>query len=125
MVGIRCRDRDGEHELRADLVIGCDGRTSGVRADALLPLIEQPVRFDAWWFRLPTEVQVGSSSLPRTGPGSVFVMISRRGYVQAARLIPKGSDAALRAAGIDAPSTRSPPRHPSWRTPPPGWTGAK
>lgn len=102
VVGVRCRDRDGEHELRADLVIGCDGRTSGVRADALLPLIELPVHFDAWWFRLPTEVQVGSSLLPRTGPGSVFVMIPRRGYVQAARLIPKGGDAALRAAGIDA-----------------------
>ena len=99
VVGVRCRGRDGEEELRADLVIGCDGRTSGVRADALLPLTELPVRFDAWWFRLPTEVNVGSSLLPRTGPGSVFVMIPRRGYVQAARLIPKGSDAELRAAG--------------------------
>ncbi|MFT4225155.1 FAD-dependent oxidoreductase [Micropruina sp.] len=102
VVGVRCRTRDGEEELRADLVIGCDGRTSGVRADALLPLTELPVRFDAWWFRLPTEVNVGSSLLPRTGPGSVFVMIPRRGYVQAARLIPKGSDAELRAAGIGA-----------------------
>lgn len=102
VVGVRCRDGDGEHELPADLVIGCDGRGSTVRADALLPLTELPVRFDAWWFRLPTEVSVGSSLLPRTGAGSVFVMIPRRGYVQAARLIPKGSDAGLRAAGIDA-----------------------
>lgn len=102
VVGVRCRDTDGEHELPADLVIGCDGRGSTVRADALLPLTELPVRFDAWWFRLPTEANVGSSLLPRTGAGSVFVMIPRRGYVQAARLIPKGSDAGLRAAGIDA-----------------------
>ncbi len=102
VVGVRCRGRDGEEELSADLVVGCDGRDSGVRADALLPLVELPVRFDAWWFRLPTEVSVGSSLLPRTGGGSVFVMIPRRGYVQAARLIPKGSDAGLRAAGIDA-----------------------
>ena len=101
VVGVRARGRDGEEELRADLVIGCDGRWSGVRADALLPLVELPVRFDAWWFRLPTQVSVGSSLLPRTGPGSVFVMIPRRGYVQTARLIPKGADAELRAAGID------------------------
>lgn len=101
VVGVRCRGRDGEEELSADLVVGCDGRDSGVRADALLPLVELPVRFDAWWFRLPTEVSVGSSLLPRTGGGSVFVMIPRRGYVQAARLIPKGSDAGLRAAGIE------------------------
>lgn len=83
-------------------MIGCDGRTSDVRADALLPLVELPVRFDAWWFRLPTDVEVGSSLLPRTAPGSVFVLIPRRGYVQAARLIPKGSDAELRDAGIEA-----------------------
>jgi 2-polyprenyl-6-methoxyphenol hydroxylase-like FAD-dependent oxidoreductase len=102
VVGVRCRGGDGEQELPADLVIGCDGRTSDVRADALLPLVELPVRFDAWWFRLPTDVEVGSSLLPRTAPGSVFVMIPRRGYVQAARLIPKGSDAELRDAGIEA-----------------------
>ncbi|MFT4218698.1 MAG: FAD-dependent oxidoreductase [Micropruina sp.] len=101
VVGVRCRDEDGEHDLLSDLVIGCDGRRSDVRADALLPLIELPVHFDAWWFRLPTEV-AGSSLVPRAAPGAVFVMIPRRGYVQAARLIPKGSDAELRAAGMDA-----------------------
>ena len=102
VVGVRARGKDGEKELHADLVIGCDGRTSGVRADALLPLVELPVRFDAWWFRLPTQVGVGSSLLPRTGGRSVFVMIPRRGYIQTARLIPKGTDAELRAAGIEA-----------------------
>lgn len=101
-VGVRCNGPGGEEELRADLVIGCDGRRSAVQEDALLPLIELPVSFDAWWFRLPTPAQVGSSLLPRSGPGTVFVMIPRRGYVQAARLIPKGSDAELRAAGIGA-----------------------
>ncbi len=102
VIGVRCRGKGGEEELRADLVVGCDGRWSGVRADAKLASIEVPVGFDAWWFRLPTEVNVGSSLLPRSAPGAVFVMIPRRGYVQAARLIPKGSDSELRAAGIDA-----------------------
>ncbi|MFT4296003.1 MAG: FAD-dependent oxidoreductase [Micropruina sp.] len=102
VTGVRCRGVDGDQELPADLVIACDGRTSDVRAAAGLPMVEHRVNLDVWWFRLPTRVPIGSSLLPRTGPGTVFVMIPRRDYVQAARLIPKGSDAALRAEGIAA-----------------------
>ena len=102
VVGVDCTGPDGELQLRADLVIACDGRDSRLRRDALLPVVEHPVPMDVWWFRLPTDAAIGESLLPRTGPGSVFVLIPRRGYVQAARLIPKGSDARLRAEGVDA-----------------------
>ena len=102
VTGVRCRGADGEEELPAEVVIACDGRDSLLRQEALLPLIEHPVPMDVWWFRLPTDAVVGESLLPRTGPESVFVLIPRRGYVQAARLIPKGSDARLRADGIEA-----------------------
>ena len=102
VVGVDCTGPEGELQLRADLVIACDGRESRLRRDALLPVVEHPVPMDVWWFRLPTDAAIGESLLPRTGPGSVFVLIPRRGYVQAARLIPKGSDARLRADGIEA-----------------------
>lgn len=102
VVGVDCTSAEGELELRADLVIACDGRDSVLRQEALLPVIEHPVPMDVWWFRLPTDAPIGESLLPRTGPGAVFVLIPRRGYVQAARLIPKGSDARLRADGIEA-----------------------
>lgn len=100
VVGVRVVGAAGEEELRADLVIACDGRWSTLRAAALLPLVEFEVPFDVEWFRLPTDGQLGESLLPRIGAGSAFIMIPRRDYVQAARLIPKGSDAELRAAGI-------------------------
>ena len=55
VTGVRYTTPDGPGELRADLVVGCDGRTSVVRRDAALPIREYPVPFDVWWFRLPRD----------------------------------------------------------------------
>lgn len=69
VAGVRCRTSAGEEVLRADLVIGGDGRWSAVRADAQLPLIEHSVGLDVWWFRLPTDGQI-SESLLRGSPAA-------------------------------------------------------
>ena len=53
VTGVRYTGPDGPGELRADLTVGCDGRTSVVRRDAGLPIRDYPVPFDVWWFRLP------------------------------------------------------------------------
>ena len=103
VTGVRYTSPDGPGELRADLVVGCDGRTSAVRRDAGLPIREYPVPFDVWWFRLPRGEEAQQFSLiPRTKPGRALIMIPREGYFQIAYLIPKGSDAELRARGLDA-----------------------
>ena len=103
VTGVRYTSPDGPGELRADLVVGCDGRTSAVRRDARLPIREYPVPFDVWWFRLPRgEEEEQFSLIPRTKPGRALIMIPREGYFQIAYLIPKGSDAELRARGLDA-----------------------
>jgi 2-polyprenyl-6-methoxyphenol hydroxylase-like FAD-dependent oxidoreductase len=102
VTGVRYTSPDGPGELRADLVVGCDGRTSVVRRDAGLPIREYPVPFDVWWFRLPRNQTAQYSLIPRTGPGRALIMIPREGYFQIAYLIPKGKDAELRAAGLDA-----------------------
>jgi 2-polyprenyl-6-methoxyphenol hydroxylase-like FAD-dependent oxidoreductase len=101
VTGVRYTSPDGEGELRADLVVGCDGRTSVVRRDAGLPIHEYPVPFDVWWFRMPRDHQAQFSLIPRTKPGRALIMIPREGYFQIAYLIPKGSDAELRARGLD------------------------
>ena len=100
--GVRYTGPDGPGELHADLVVGCDGRTSVIRRDAGLPIREYPVPFDVLWFRLPREVDGQYSLIPRTKPGRALIMIPREGYFQVAYLIPKGSDAALRARGLEA-----------------------
>ena len=102
VTGVRYTSPDGAGELRADLVVGCDGRTSVVRRDAALPIRDYPVPFDVWWFRLPRDQQAQFSLIPRTRPGRALIMIPREGYYQIAYLIPKGSDATLRARGLDA-----------------------
>ncbi|MGY4653676.1 FAD-dependent oxidoreductase [Mycobacterium sp. URHB0021] len=102
VAGVRYTGPDGPGELRADLVVGCDGRTSVIRRDAGLPIREYPVPFDVWWFRLPRNQTAQYSLIPRTGPGRALIMIPREGYFQIAYLIPKGSDAEIRAQGLDA-----------------------
>ena len=102
VTGVRYTGPDGPGELRADLTVGCDGRTSVVRRDAGLPIREYPVPFDVWWFRLPRDQSGQYSLIPRTRPGRALVMIPRENYFQIAYLIPKGSDAELRARGLES-----------------------
>lgn len=100
--GVRYTSPDGDGELTADLTVACDGRGSAVRAASGLPLREWPVPFDVWWFRLPRDMDAEYSLIPRFGPGRVLIMIPREGYFQMAYLIAKGSDARLRARGLNA-----------------------
>ena len=102
VAGVRYRGPDGDGELRAALTVACDGRWSVLRRQAGLPVREWPVPFDVWWFRLPRDSAAQYSLIPRTGPGRVLIMIPREGYFQIAYLIPKGTDAELRARGLQA-----------------------
>src|SRR5512132_535451 len=53
VAGIRYRTAEGtEGELRADLVLGADGRWSLARREAGLEPKEYDCPFDAWWFRV-------------------------------------------------------------------------
>ncbi len=100
--GVRYRGSGGPGELRAELTVACDGRWSIARDEAGLKAREYPVNFDVWWFKLPREGTTEYSFLPRLGPGKGLAVIPREGYFQIAYLGPKGTDAELRARGIDA-----------------------
>ncbi|OBB29875.1 hypothetical protein A5792_03230 [Mycolicibacterium peregrinum] len=102
VTGVRYTSPDGDGELRAELTVACDGRTSLVRREAGLNTRDYPVPFDVWWFRLPRTEDGQYSLIPRTAPGRALIMIPRTGYFQVAYLIPKGNDAELRARGLDA-----------------------
>ncbi|ORB31542.1 hypothetical protein BST38_06085 [Mycolicibacterium parafortuitum] len=103
VTGVTYRNTDGAGELRADLTIACDGRGSLLRREAGLPVREFPVGFDVWWFRLPRPDDDEVYTLfPRLAAGRAMIVIPREGYLQIAMLIAKGSDAALRARGLDA-----------------------
>jgi 2-polyprenyl-6-methoxyphenol hydroxylase-like FAD-dependent oxidoreductase len=102
VAGVRYRDRtDGaEHELRASLTVACDGRGSVVRAAAGLVPRSFGVPIDVWWFRLPRHDTDPAGGVGRVSSGQFMAMIDRGDYWQIAFLIRKGSDPAMRAAGI-------------------------
>ena len=102
VVGVRYLSQDGPGELRADLTIACDGRTSVLRQAAGLSATEYPVPFDVWWFRLPRHSGGQYSLIPRTAGGRTLIMIPREGYFQIAYFIPKGAVEQLRAEGLAA-----------------------
>ncbi|SHK56405.1 2-polyprenyl-6-methoxyphenol hydroxylase [Pseudonocardia thermophila] len=102
VVGVDYTCPEGPGRLLADLVVACDGRWSVVRRSAGLPTREFACPFDVWWFRIPTSTRVGESLLPRLGDGKLVIAIPREGYLQAGYLGRKGTDAQLRARGVEA-----------------------
>jgi 2-polyprenyl-6-methoxyphenol hydroxylase-like FAD-dependent oxidoreductase len=102
VAGVRYQGPEGPGELRAELTVACDGRSSIMRREGGSASREYPVTFDVWWFRLPRDDDAEFSLLPRLGPGKALVVIPRKGYDQIAYLGPKGTDSQLRARGIEA-----------------------
>lgn len=102
VTGVDFTSPAGPGRLTADLTVACDGRWSTVRRGVGLEARESAVGFDVWWYRIATRRDVGESLLPRLTAGRAVIAIPRTGYLQVARLGLKGTDAALRARGIDA-----------------------
>ncbi|MFI1335152.1 FAD-dependent oxidoreductase [Streptomyces sp. NPDC020845] len=102
VAGVRYRTADGSTgELRAHLTVACDGRGSLARHLPELGLREFPCPMDAWWFRVPRHEGDPRGLVGNAGDRFLTAMIDRGEYWQCAALIPKGTDAARRAAGLD------------------------
>ena len=102
VTGVRFDGPHGPGEMRADLTVACDGRTSLVRRDAGMKLREFPVPFDVAWFRLDAIGDIRYQLTPRFADGMAMVLIPREGYFQAGAILPKGGAPQLRARGLDA-----------------------
>jgi len=95
--------RDGvEHELRALLTVGADGRTALTREAAGLPLVETSPPIDVLWFRVSRRPDEAEAVAGRLGPGRLMVMLNRGEYWQVAFVIARGQADAIRARGLDA-----------------------
>lgn len=101
VVGVTARTPDGPLEVRADLVVGADGRHSVVRERAGLPSVAGSPPMDVLWFRLSRRPD---ETLPffQSGKGNVLICIDRGDYWQIACVIPAGFDDTVRSAGLDA-----------------------
>ena len=102
VVGLRAKTPDSDLEVRADLVVGADGRHSTVRNRAGLQVEDIGAPMDVLWIRLSKRPEDGTQLLGRILPGRLFVMIDRGDYCQCAYVIPKGGFDAIRSKGLDA-----------------------
>ncbi|MFD1214687.1 FAD-dependent oxidoreductase, partial [Arthrobacter sp. GCM10027362] len=104
-VSYRSTELDGgTGELRADLTVACDGRHSVLRSAAGLRTREYPVPFDVWWFRLPRHPEEPgpvAGIVPAFRDREALVTLFRKDFFQIAYLTDKGSDARLRAEGVE------------------------
>ncbi|MFF5206028.1 FAD-dependent oxidoreductase [Streptosporangium sp. NPDC000396] len=100
--GVRYRDPEGEHEIRATLTVAADGRRSDVRRAAGLVPVEHGAPMDVLWFRLPRESADPDETFLRLSTGHMMVAINRGTYWQLAYMIPKNGFDALRSRGIEA-----------------------
>src|SRR5690606_30330633 len=102
VVGLRAIGPDGRIEVRADLVVGADGRHSTVRERAGLPVEELGAPIDVLWFRLSHRSDDPEETLGRFDAGHIFIMINRGEHWQCAVVIPKGTIDRLKAKGLPA-----------------------
>jgi 2-polyprenyl-6-methoxyphenol hydroxylase-like FAD-dependent oxidoreductase len=102
IVGVRAETADGPLEVRADLVVGCDGRHSTLRQRAGMRVEDLGAPMDVLWFRLPRRPSDSDQSMGRFEAGRIFVLIDRGDYWQCAYVIPKGTIDDLRRKGLEA-----------------------
>jgi 2-polyprenyl-6-methoxyphenol hydroxylase-like FAD-dependent oxidoreductase len=100
--GVRAATPDGVLEVRAALVVGCDGRHSTVREKAGLIVEELGAPMDVLWFRVSRPSGDPEETMGLFLPGRILVMIERGNYWQCAYVIPKGSIEDVRARGIES-----------------------
>jgi 2-polyprenyl-6-methoxyphenol hydroxylase-like FAD-dependent oxidoreductase len=110
IVGVRAVVNDGkgnpgaepEFEIRADLVVGADGRSSTVRDKSGLNLISTGVPIDVLWFRISKKESDPPHTLGRFDAGKVMIMIDRTTYWQCGFVIRKGAFEEMKTAGLES-----------------------
>jgi 2-polyprenyl-6-methoxyphenol hydroxylase-like FAD-dependent oxidoreductase len=102
IAGIRAKTPDGELTVRADLVVGCDGRHSTVREKAGLQTDDYGSPIDVLWFRMTRRESDGADVFGHIEAGALLVMLDRGDYWQCAYVIPKGGIDRVTADGIEA-----------------------
>jgi 2-polyprenyl-6-methoxyphenol hydroxylase-like FAD-dependent oxidoreductase len=101
VAGVRATTPEGVLEVRADLVVGADGRSSNVRAQAGLPVRDLGAPMDVLWFRVARRPHDPEAIMGRLDAGRILVLINRGDYWQCGLVIVKGAVEELRRRGLD------------------------
>ncbi|HEX4122837.1 MAG TPA: FAD-dependent oxidoreductase [Verrucomicrobiae bacterium] len=101
VVGVKATTPQGPVEFRADLVIGADGRSSTVREQAGLEVVDLGAPIDVLWFRVTKQPNDPPQAFGFIAAQQFMVLIDRGEYWQSAYVIPKGSFDERQARGIE------------------------
>ena len=93
---------DGDVTVEAELVVGCDGRHSTVRAGAGLPVEDIGAPIDVLWFRITRRDGDTTETFGHIEAGQMMVMLNRGAYWQCAYVIPKGGIGRVKDKGLPA-----------------------
>jgi 2-polyprenyl-6-methoxyphenol hydroxylase-like FAD-dependent oxidoreductase len=102
VAGVTVTTADGALDVHADLVVGCDGRSSTVRAASGLLLQDLGSPIDVLWFGLSKKPGDPQQVLGRLSADKMIVTIDRTDYWQCAYVIGKGGIEKVHAAGLPA-----------------------
>ena len=100
IVGIRGNTPAGPVEVRADLVVGADGRNSVVRDHSGLTVEEVGAPMDVLWMRLSRR-DGDPDLIAYSDRGRALVMLDRGNYWQCGFSVPKGTAEEMQAKGIE------------------------
>ncbi len=102
IVGLRASAPDGPLTIRADLVVGADGRHSTVRERAGFKCDDYGAPMDVLWFRLSRKADDATDTFGHIEAGKMMIMLDRGDYWQCAYVIPKGRADQIKAEGLQA-----------------------
>ena len=100
VIGVRAKTPHGEVEIRADLVIGADGRHSIIQPCAGLERLEFGAPIDVLWMRISKKERDPQQSFGFFQQGKLLVLLDRDDYWQCGFVIPKGGFDDIKARGL-------------------------
>jgi 2-polyprenyl-6-methoxyphenol hydroxylase-like FAD-dependent oxidoreductase len=96
VVGVHAKAPNGAVEVRADLIVGADGRNSIVREKASLKVKDLGAPIDVLWFRISRSPEDPVATMGRFDKGRIFITLNRGDYWQCGYVISKGQFEEMR-----------------------------
>jgi 2-polyprenyl-6-methoxyphenol hydroxylase-like FAD-dependent oxidoreductase len=101
IVGVRATTPQSELEVRADLVVGADGRSSTVRERADLEVMDLGAPIDVLWFGLSRRPGDPEQAFGFVDAGQFMVLLGRGDHWQCGYVIRKGGFEQKRQRGLE------------------------